>query len=155
MIQKLRRLKRINGENLGLPGWCSGKESSYQCRRHKRRRFSPWIRKSPSSRKWQPAPVFLPGTSHGQRSLVGYRPRGHKESDRTDCACVPACAHTHSEKLVSLLSCPLGPFRRDSYSFTVLCVLPERVYTFTNRTYTSYESHLRETEGVREVKYFD
>ena len=32
--------------------------------------------------KWQPAPVFLPGKSHGQRSLVGYRPWGRKESDR-------------------------------------------------------------------------
>ena len=35
-------------------------------------------------RKWQLAPVFLPGESHGQRSLVGYRPWGHKESDRTE-----------------------------------------------------------------------
>ena len=31
--------------------------------------------------KWQPTPVFLPGESHGQRSLVGYSLRGHKESD--------------------------------------------------------------------------
>ena len=33
--------------------------------------------------KWQPTPVFLPGKSHGQRSLVGYSPWGHKESDVT------------------------------------------------------------------------
>ena len=32
-------------------------------------------------RIWQPTPVFLPGESHGWRSLVGYSPRGHKESD--------------------------------------------------------------------------
>ena len=32
-------------------------------------------------RKWQPTPVFLPGESHGQRSLVGYSPWGRKESD--------------------------------------------------------------------------
>ena len=32
----------------------------------------------------QPAPVFLPGESHGQRSLAGYRPWGHKESDTTE-----------------------------------------------------------------------
>ena len=31
--------------------------------------------------KWQPTPVFLPGESHGWRSLVGYSPWGHKESD--------------------------------------------------------------------------
>ena len=34
-------------------------------------------------RKWQSTPVFLPGESHGRRSLVGYSPRGHKESDTT------------------------------------------------------------------------
>ena len=33
---------------------------------------------------WQPTPVFLPGKSHGQRSLVGYSPRGHQESDTTE-----------------------------------------------------------------------
>ena len=32
----------------------------------------------------QPTPVFLPGESHGQRSLVGYSPQGHKESDTTE-----------------------------------------------------------------------
>ena len=47
-----------------------------------------WVRslveKIPWSRKWQPTPVFLPGKSHGQRSLEGYSPRGHEESDMTD-----------------------------------------------------------------------
>ena len=38
----------------------------------------------PWRRKWQPTPVFLPGESHGQRSLVGYSPRGRKESDTTE-----------------------------------------------------------------------
>ena len=32
--------------------------------------------KIPLKRKWQPAPIFLPGKSHGQRSLVGYSPWG-------------------------------------------------------------------------------
>ena len=36
-----------------------------------------WIRKIPWKRKWQPTSVFLPGKSHGQRSLAGYSPRGH------------------------------------------------------------------------------
>ena len=35
-------------------------------------------------RKWQPTLVFLPGESHGQRSLVGYSPLGRKESDTTE-----------------------------------------------------------------------
>ena len=37
----------------------------------------------PWSRKWQPAPVFLPGKFHGQRSLAGYCPWGLKESETT------------------------------------------------------------------------
>ena len=40
----------------------------------------PWIRKIPWRRTWQPTPVFLSGKSHGQRSLTGYSPWGHKES---------------------------------------------------------------------------
>ena len=35
-------------------------------------------------RKWQPTPVFLPGKSHGWRSLLGYSPWGHKESNMTE-----------------------------------------------------------------------
>ena len=35
-------------------------------------------------RKWQPTPVFLPGESHGQRSLVGCSPWGRTESDTTE-----------------------------------------------------------------------
>jgi len=35
-------------------------------------------------RKWQPTPVFLPGESHGWRSLVGCSPWGHTESDTTE-----------------------------------------------------------------------
>ena len=38
----------------------------------------------PWRRKWQPAPVFLPGKFHGQRHLEGYSPWGHKESDKSD-----------------------------------------------------------------------
>ena len=65
----------------GLPWWLSGKESPGQC---KRCGFSPWVRKILWRREWQPTPVFLPRESHGQRSLVGYSPRGHKESDTTE-----------------------------------------------------------------------
>ena len=70
----------------GLPSWYSGKESACQCRSWKRHRFIPWVEKIPWSWKWQPTPVFLPGESHGQRSLVGYIPWGHKELDMTEYA---------------------------------------------------------------------
>ena len=59
-------------------------KSACQYRRHKRHGYSPWVGKVPWRRAWQPIPVFLPGESHGQRSLVGYRPWCHKEADMTE-----------------------------------------------------------------------
>ena len=58
---------------LGFPGG-SVVRIHLQCRRLKRRRFDPWVRKIPWRRAWQPIPLFLPGESHGQRSLAGYSP---------------------------------------------------------------------------------
>ena len=49
-----------------------------QCRRCKRLGFDLWVRKILWRSVWQPAPVFLPGKSHGQRSLVAYSPWGTK-----------------------------------------------------------------------------
>ena len=60
------------GLNKGFPGGTSGKEAIYKYRRHKRRRFDPGVGKILLRRKWQPSPVFLPGESQGQKSLVGY-----------------------------------------------------------------------------------
>ena len=53
-------------------------------RKHERQGFSPWVVKMSWRRKWQPTPVFLPGESHGQRSLMGCSPWGHKELDTTE-----------------------------------------------------------------------
>ena len=50
--------------------------------------FSPWVRKTPWRREWQPTPLFLPGKCNGWRSLVGPNSWGHKESDMTE--------HTHT-----------------------------------------------------------
>ena len=55
-----------------------------QCKRYRRCRFDPWVRKILWRRKWQPIPVFLPGKPHGWRSIVGYNPWGRKESDTTE-----------------------------------------------------------------------
>ena len=55
---------------LRLPWWVSGKESACSAEDA----FNPWVGKIPWRRKWQPTPVFLPGKSHGQRSLAGYSP---------------------------------------------------------------------------------
>ena len=59
-----------------LPRWHNGNESACQCRRCK---FNAWVRKIPWRRKRPPTP----GKSHGQRSLEGYSPWDHKESDTT------------------------------------------------------------------------
>ena len=61
----------------GFPGGSLLKKKNFtgQCRR---RKFDLWVRKIPWRRKWQPTPVFLPGESYGQRTLVGYSPWGHQ-----------------------------------------------------------------------------
>ena len=46
--------------------------------------FDPWDGKIPWRRAWQPTLVFLPGESHGRRSLAGYSPWGPQESDMTE-----------------------------------------------------------------------
>ena len=60
----------------GLPRKLSGKEST--CNARNSGTVRPWVRKIPRRRKWKPSPVFLPGESHGQRSLAGYSSWGPK-----------------------------------------------------------------------------
>ena len=69
---------------MGFRGGALSKESTCQCRRHKRHGFDPWVRKIPWRRKWQPISVFFPGKYHGRRSLAGYSPWGHKELDSVE-----------------------------------------------------------------------
>ena len=59
-----------------FPGGTSGKEPTCQCRRPYRCEFDPWDGRIPWRRARQPTPVFLPGESHGQRSLVGLQSMG-------------------------------------------------------------------------------
>ena len=88
---------------MGGPGWCSGKESTCQCRRYG---FDLWVRKLPCSRKWQPIPVFLPGKCQGQWSLAGYSWTWLR--------------HTHS----LILKIRLSVFLRSMY-FTVCITIPQ------------------------------
>ena len=80
-----------------LPRWHTGKESTCRCRRCKKHKFDPWVRKIPWSMKGQPASVFLPGKFHGQRSLEGYHPWGHRvrQDWATKHARTRARTHTH------------------------------------------------------------
>ena len=66
---------------LGFPGGSDGKESA--CNAGDQGSI-PGSGRSPGEGNGNPTPVFLPGESHGRRSLVGYSPRGHKESDMTE-----------------------------------------------------------------------
>ena len=84
---------------MGLLSSCSGKESTCQCRTHKRCGFNAWIWKIPWSRKWQLTSVILPGKSNGQRSLACYSPWGLKESGRTEQLNTHTHTHTHIIKL--------------------------------------------------------
>jgi len=64
---------------MGLPRCLSSKESACQGRRP---RFDPWVRKIPWRSKWEHTAVFLPGESHGERSLAGYSPWVAKSQTR-------------------------------------------------------------------------
>ena len=66
---------------MGFPGGSAVKNPPANAG-DKRLGFDPWVGKIPWRRKWQPIPVLLPGTSHGQRSLAGYTPWSHKSQTR-------------------------------------------------------------------------
>ena len=68
--------------------------------------FDPWGRKIPWSREWQPAPVFLPGKFHGQRSLAGYSPWGCKEWDMTEHAHICSALKTNCYFILSVTWAP-------------------------------------------------
>ena len=98
-----------------FPGSSAGKESTCQCRRHKRHGFKPWVRKISWRRKWQSTPVSLTGKFHGQRCLAGHTVHGVAESDMTEREhmCMRACmrararththTHTHTHKMYLLI----------------------------------------------------
>ena len=78
----------------------SGREPACQCRRQNRCGLDIWVGKIPWRRAWQPAPVFLPGESHEQRSLVGHRPWGCKYWTWLKQLSMHACTHTTGPSLL-------------------------------------------------------
>ena len=102
IIIKMTVKNKVQWGGESHPTWCLGliKTTWY----HYRNRASKvhtnlpaaqetWVwslgQEDPWSRKWQPTPVFLPGESHGQRTLASYSPWGHKESDTTERITLP------------------------------------------------------------------
>ena len=75
-------------------------------------------REDPWRRAWQPTPVFLPGESHGQRSLAGYSPWGQKQSNTTEWL-----RHTYSIGVGNgnplQCSCLENPMDRGAWQATV------------------------------------
>ena len=78
-MQKTKQKDKSLVRGRALPV-AQGQRIHLKCRRCG---FNPWVGTISWRRKWQLTLVFLPGKSHGQRSLVGYSPQGHKESDMT------------------------------------------------------------------------
>ena len=80
----------------------------------RRSRFNPGVGQIPRRRKWLPTPVFLPGKSHGQRSLGGYSPRSHEELDTTywlnNCIHGVMCHHWISEQFGQIWSISMHIF---------------------------------------------
>ena len=106
------------GPQGGFPGAASGKDPPANAGRHKRYRFDPWVGNIPWRRAQQPVLVFLPRESHGQTSLVGYGPQGHKESTE-----VTYHAHTHT-----------GTIRQ---------VTPSHIMGQCTKAFQLYKKHLR------------
>ena len=85
-------------EDLNFPiskfstGGSDGKRIGLQCGRSG---FDPWVGKISWRREWQPTPVFLPGESHGQRSLLGYISSTRSQRVRHDCV---TDTYTHTQQ---------------------------------------------------------
>ena len=68
------------------PAWKSKTTKKEFAWEFKRCGFNPWVGKIPWSKKWQPTPLFLPGKSHGQRSLGGCSPGAAKSQKQLNRA---------------------------------------------------------------------
>ena len=79
-----------------------------QCRRLG---FNPWVRKIPWRREGQPAPIFLPGKSHGQRRLAGHSPWGRKK-----------LGHDWAINTSTLWMKQTGPVRRQTCACFICCI---------------------------------
>ena len=113
----------------GLPRWLSDKESACQCRSPG---FDPWLRKFSWRRKWQPTLAFLPGKSHGQRSLGdrGATVHGIAKSQKQQLA----CNVIETAIVVQLLSCDrlfCNPMDCRSPSASVRKIFPTRMLEWT------------------------
>ena len=116
--------------SLRLPRWLSGKEPACQGKKRRRCGFDPQVRKIPWRMKWQATLVFLPGKSHGQRSLASYSPCGQKEWDMTEHAYTSVFCKSYSSlrklagSAVELSGCPCDGLSQEMRSEVLdLCII--------------------------------
>ena len=119
--------------------WRSGTESACQCRRF---RFDHWVGKILWRRKWEPTPVFLPGKSHGQRSLTGYSPWGCRKLETT--LWLRTHIYTSPHFWTSLPSFPSHPSRssRNTKQSSLCCVQQIATSCFTRDIGVYVKPHL-------------
>ena len=86
IIQRSYGIYWVGKVSVGLLWWLRWQRICLQCRRPG---FDPWAGKILWRREWLLTPLFLPREFHGQKSLVGYSPWGHKESDPTERLILP------------------------------------------------------------------
>ena len=125
----------------------------------------------PWRRKWHPTPVLLPGESHGRRSLVGYSPWSHKESDTTEqlhfhfsLSCVGEGDGSHSSVLAwripgtgepgglpSMGSHRVGHEWSDLAAAAAYCIMPytRNLYNVVNQLYLKF---LKSTEKTKKKR---
>ena len=115
---------------LGFLYGSSGKEATYQCRRHNRCPFDPLVGKIPWRRTQQSTPVFLPGESHGQRSMAGCSPSGCKELYMTE-----GIQHAHMHIHIHIYMCMYVPYICAMYIYIVL------VYEYVKKVVCVCVSH--------------
>ena len=89
--------------------------------------FSIWVGKIPWRRKRQATPIFLPGKSHGERSLVGHSPWGLKELNTTE--------HSVHTQVESSLTTPGGADLSEVCIHMAFCVLDNMAHTTYARNF--------------------
>ena len=129
-----------------FPGGTRGKEPACQFRKPKRLGFDPWVRKIPWRRKWQPTPAFVPGDSHGQRSLVGQNPWGRRVRHDWAPKLMAQC-YVHSTLLTlprngsSLTAC-YSMFKIVLFCFTVSFLILGSPKSLSSKTETWHSVYL-------------
>ena len=116
---------------MGLPQWLTGKESTCNAGGTGVMGSSPWFRKIPWRRKWQPTPVFLPGEFHGQwvwRAIVHRVTKSQTQLKRL------SMQHAHSMLYIFLIPVPTTPNKNNKYSVNIHYI-SELLYIILNRGY--------------------